>query len=73
VPVIKEGHRFITVDVFTETPFAGNQLAVFPDARGIPEERLAAIAREFNLSETVFVYPAKSKRHARKKASAPCR
>ena len=66
MPVIKDGHRFITVDVFTETPFAGNQLAVFPDARGIPEERLAAIAREFNLSETVFVYPAKSKRHARK-------
>lgn len=51
-------HRFFTLDVFTEVRFAGNQLAVFPDAEGIPENRLQAIAREFNLSETVFVYPA---------------
>lgn len=50
-------HRFFTLDVFTDIPFAGNQLAVFPDAQGMPEDRLQAIAREFNLSETVFVYP----------------
>ena len=50
-------HRFFTLDVFTDIPFAGNQLAVFPDADGIPDARLQAIAREFNLSETVFVYP----------------
>jgi len=50
-------HRFFTLDVFTDVPFAGNQLAVFPDAQGMPENQLQAIAREFNLSETVFVYP----------------
>lgn len=50
-------HRFFTLDVFTDTPLAGNQLAVFPDAESIPDDRLQAIAREFNLSETVFVYP----------------
>ncbi|MGI8619685.1 MAG: PhzF family phenazine biosynthesis protein [Gemmatimonadaceae bacterium] len=49
--------RFFTLDVFTETPLAGNQLAVFPDAAGLPGDRLQAIARELNLSETVFVYP----------------
>ncbi|MGK2935773.1 MAG: PhzF family phenazine biosynthesis protein [Gemmatimonadaceae bacterium] len=50
-------HRFFTLDVFTDTPLAGNQLAVFPDAESIPGDLLQAIAREFNLSETVFVYP----------------
>lgn len=50
-------HRFYTLDVFTDTPLAGNQLAVFPDAQSLPDDRLQAIAREFNLSETVFVYP----------------
>ncbi|HEX4037804.1 MAG TPA: PhzF family phenazine biosynthesis protein [Acidobacteriaceae bacterium] len=51
-------HRYIVVDVFTEKPLEGNALAVFPDARGIEESLLAKIARELNLSETVFVYPA---------------
>ena len=50
-------HKFFTLDVFTDTPLAGNQLAVFPDARGLPDKSLQVIAREFNLSETVFVYP----------------
>jgi len=59
-------HRFLTADVFTNRPFAGNQLAVFPDAAGIPDEHLQAIAREFNLSETVFVYPPADKRHTRR-------
>jgi trans-2,3-dihydro-3-hydroxyanthranilate isomerase len=49
--------RYITCDVFTDTPFGGNQLAVFPDARGIPEARLQDVTREFNFSETTFVYP----------------
>jgi trans-2,3-dihydro-3-hydroxyanthranilate isomerase len=53
-------HRFLTADVFTSTRFGGNQLAVFPDARGIPDERLLDITREFNYSETVFVYPPSS-------------
>ncbi|MFV2017620.1 PhzF family phenazine biosynthesis protein [Micromonospora sp. LOL_023] len=43
------------VDVFTDRPFAGNQLAVVFDAEQLATEQLQAIAREFNLSETVFV------------------
>lgn len=49
--------RYVIVDVFTSTPLEGNQLAVFTDARDISEEMLQKIAREMNLSETVFVYP----------------
>jgi trans-2,3-dihydro-3-hydroxyanthranilate isomerase len=49
--------RYVLVDVFTDTPLAGNALAVFTDAREIPEESLQMLARETNLSETVFVYP----------------
>jgi trans-2,3-dihydro-3-hydroxyanthranilate isomerase len=47
--------RFHTLDVFTETPLAGNPLAVVLDCEGLDERRMQAIAREFNLSETVFV------------------
>ena len=50
--------RYVVADVFTDRPLAGNQLAVFTDAREIPEERLQDLAREMNYSETVFVYPA---------------
>lgn len=49
--------RYLTADVFTDAPFSGNQLAVFPDARGIPEHRLLDVTREFNYAETTFVYP----------------
>ncbi|MDQ8153332.1 MAG: PhzF family phenazine biosynthesis protein [Gemmatimonadota bacterium] len=49
--------RYITSDVFTGARFGGNQLAVIPDATGIPEELLLPICREFNYSETTFVYP----------------
>ena len=49
--------RYVTADVFTSVPFGGNQLAVFPDARGIPERRLLDVTREFNFSEVTFVYP----------------
>jgi len=66
MPPAVKGHRYLTADVFTSVPFAGNPLAVFPDARAIPEDRLQAIAREFNLSETVFVYPPAEARHARR-------
>jgi trans-2,3-dihydro-3-hydroxyanthranilate isomerase len=57
--------RFVTTDVFTSTPFAGNPLAVFPDARNISDAQMAALAREFNLSETVFVLPPRDPRHTR--------
>ncbi len=59
-------HRFLTADVFTDTPFGGNQLAVFPDARGVPEARMQDVAREFNFSETVFVLPPDSPDHTRR-------
>jgi trans-2,3-dihydro-3-hydroxyanthranilate isomerase len=49
--------RYVTLDVFTDRAFGGNQLAVFPDAREIPEELLLTITREFNYSETTFCYP----------------
>ena len=58
--------RYLTVDVFTDVPFSGNQLAMFPDARGIPEHRLLDVTREFNYSETTFVYPADDPAHTRR-------
>jgi trans-2,3-dihydro-3-hydroxyanthranilate isomerase len=48
---------FVTVDVFTEKRFGGNPLAVFPDARGLSDADMQALAAEFNLSETTFVLP----------------
>ncbi|NUN69498.1 MAG: PhzF family phenazine biosynthesis protein [Bacteroidetes bacterium] len=59
-------YHYYTCDVFTDAPFGGNQLAVFPDARGIPEELLPKITREFNYSETTFVYPPDDPAHARR-------
>ena len=59
-------YRFVTCDVFTSVPFGGNQLAVFPDARSIPEHRLLDVTREFNYSETTFVYPPVDPAHARR-------
>lgn len=55
--------RFITSDVFTDQPFGGNPLAVLPDAEGLSTEQMQKLAREFNLSETVFVLPAESADH----------
>lgn len=48
---------FVTVDVFTDRRFGGNPLAVFPDARGMSDMEMQALAAEFNLSETTFVLP----------------
>ena len=48
---------YVIVDVFTDTPLEGNPLAVFTDGSGVPAERMQRIAREMNLSETVFVLP----------------
>jgi trans-2,3-dihydro-3-hydroxyanthranilate isomerase len=50
-------YRYRVVDVFTETALEGNPLAVFPDASGIAAGTMQKIARELNLSETVFVVP----------------
>jgi trans-2,3-dihydro-3-hydroxyanthranilate isomerase len=48
---------FALVDVFSDRPFGGNQLAVFPDAAGIQDAMMQQLAREFNFSETTFVLP----------------
>jgi trans-2,3-dihydro-3-hydroxyanthranilate isomerase len=50
-------YKFHIVDVFSSTPFGGNQLAVLPDAAGISTEGMQKIAREFNFGETTFVLP----------------
>lgn len=63
--------RYVLCDVFTDRPLAGNQLAVFTDARGIPEEQLQPLAREMAFSETVFVYPADGDAHVRIRIFTP--
>src|SRR5512136_1488358 len=50
-------YTFHIVDVFSSTPFGGNQLAVLPEATGISTEGMQKIAREFNFGETAFVLP----------------
>jgi len=56
-------HDYLVYDVFTDSAFGGNQLAVFPDARDIPESLLQSIAAEFNFSEVTFVYPPEDPAH----------
>jgi trans-2,3-dihydro-3-hydroxyanthranilate isomerase len=55
--------RYLVYDVFTDTPFGGNPLAVIPEAEGLAEALLQKIAREFNFSETVFVLPPREEGH----------
>jgi trans-2,3-dihydro-3-hydroxyanthranilate isomerase len=50
-------YDFVQLDVFTQTPLAGNPLAVFTDARGLTDKQMQALAREMNLSETTFILP----------------
>jgi trans-2,3-dihydro-3-hydroxyanthranilate isomerase len=57
--------RYVVCDVFTSEPLTGNQLAVFTDARAIPEERLQRLAKEMNFSETTFVYPPEGDGHVK--------
>lgn len=56
-------HEFVTVDVFAERRFGGNPLAVIPDAFGLSEGEMQALAAEFNLSETAFVLPPDNPQH----------
>src|SRR5215510_3318620 len=60
-------YRYYICDVFTETRFGGNQLAVLPQADGLSIRQMQQIAREFNFSETTFVFPTKAghTRHVR--------
>jgi trans-2,3-dihydro-3-hydroxyanthranilate isomerase len=50
-------YEFVQLDVFTQTVLAGNPLAIFPDARGLNDAEMQALAREMNLSETTFIFP----------------
>lgn len=54
---------YLLLDVFTEKPLAGNQLAVVPNADHLLDDEMQAIAREFNLSETVFLSKAQGERN----------
>jgi trans-2,3-dihydro-3-hydroxyanthranilate isomerase len=66
-----EAVRFSIVDVFTDRPFAGNQLGVFTDARGLSAEQMQALARELNFSECTFVLPAERGGDARIRIFTP--
>jgi trans-2,3-dihydro-3-hydroxyanthranilate isomerase len=56
-------YRFLTCDVFTETRFGGNQLAVLPDGHGLSDSEMQSIAKEFNFSETTFLLPPTDAKH----------
>src|SRR5262249_46958721 len=60
-------YRYYICDVFTDSRFGGNQLAVLPQADGLASQQMQQIAREFNFSETTFVFPPKAghTRHVR--------
>jgi trans-2,3-dihydro-3-hydroxyanthranilate isomerase len=57
---VTNARRYVIADVFTDTPLEGNGLGVFTDGRGLAPDTMQRIARELNLSETVFVLPAES-------------
>lgn len=59
-------YRFYTADIFTDQIFGGNPLAVFPQAEGLERAQMQRVAREFNLSETVFVFPPEEAAHTRR-------
>ena len=63
--------RYVLCDVFTETPLAGNQLAVFTDARGLDDETMQSLARELKLSESTFVLPPEQGGHAKVRIFTP--
>jgi trans-2,3-dihydro-3-hydroxyanthranilate isomerase len=56
-------YEYVRVNVFTGDRFGGNPLAVLPDARGLTDAQMQAVAREFNLSETTFVLPPDNPQH----------
>jgi trans-2,3-dihydro-3-hydroxyanthranilate isomerase len=63
VGLIPGGRRYVTVDVFTQQLFRGNQLAVVLDAHGLTAVQMQAIAAEFNYSETTFILPPREASH----------
>ncbi|HYN56290.1 MAG TPA: PhzF family phenazine biosynthesis protein [Motilibacterales bacterium] len=65
--------RFVTCDVFTDTRFGGNPLAVVLDAEGLSSVQMQQVAREFNYSETTFVLPAEQGHDRRVRIFTPAR
>jgi trans-2,3-dihydro-3-hydroxyanthranilate isomerase len=63
--------RYVVADVFTDEPLAGNPVAVFTDARGLETDEMQRLAKELNLSESVFVLPAEQGGHARIRIFTP--
>jgi trans-2,3-dihydro-3-hydroxyanthranilate isomerase len=63
--------RYVVVDVFTDRPLTGNQLAVFTDARELDGETMQALAREMNYSESTFVLPAEQGGHVKMRIFTP--
>ena len=59
-------YEFVTCDVFTDTRFGGNQLAVLPEASGLTADQMQQVAREFNFSESTFVLPPEQPGHDRR-------
>jgi len=64
-------YRYVVCDVFTDRPLAGNPVAVFTDARELDPPLMQDLARETNLSETVFVLPAERDGHVRIRIFTP--
>src|SRR5262249_43265951 len=63
--IMSRTYEFVQLDVFTRTLLTGNPLAVFPDARGLTDQEMQALAREMNLSETTFILPREAQVEAR--------
>src|SRR5262249_14000198 len=71
VSLTGELHPYYVIDVFTDTPLEGNQLGVFPDGQPFSDEQMQRIARELNLSETVFLLPPERGGDARMRIFTP--
>jgi trans-2,3-dihydro-3-hydroxyanthranilate isomerase len=63
--------RYVVADVFTDRPLEGNPVAVFTDGRSLSDEEMQRLARELNLSESVFVLPSEADAHARIRIFTP--
>ncbi len=66
-----QDYRYVIVDVFTDRALAGNQLAVFTDARGLDTETMQGLAREINFSESTFVLTPENGGHAKIRIFTP--
>jgi trans-2,3-dihydro-3-hydroxyanthranilate isomerase len=64
-------YQYLHLDVFADTPFEGNQLAVFPDGRGLEPATMQSIAREMNYSESTFILPAEDRGDVRMRIFTP--